>query len=324
MALPKSTFVMGVAVLGLFGLAIREGTRAPSSDDPVDDEDRAAYEAMQARMAQEQAQRAEEATAAAKARQIANLRELYGAEAASLGPLFAGITLESPPAEADEHRSRLDEYETRAESFVTVDNHVVEIRPGLRAYGEGVGELCAALGEQLHIVWGTGERLAETGATVWRDPSTHHRASLAIDDDRCVLRFERYVDVDQWLNRSAASVVPLSLIGQSALKAEQVAGTTVDGNEIAWQVAGVGAGTMATKLVAYVEKDRVVGMTATTRAGEQTRELLAGALEKALGKAKQSDEGYAGTLSWARNPPITVEWESDDLVLVRIGKTPPP
>lgn len=333
MAIPKSTYVMGAVVLGLFGVAIQ---RTASKDSHhVKDEDeadsyegdgdeelaelRASRERMQREEAEEEARQAaiEAENAKTLAAAITASRQMYGAEVATLGSAFDGVKLGKPMASVP--TDRIEAYEGETTNRVTLDRHLseslLEIRIELRPTDDTeVGDkLCENVGRMLRETWGDGVLDGPETTRIWLNPATHQRARFLLEDGDCTLAYDRYVESAGFVGRTATSVVPLQLLGQPAAKLSAMPGASVEDDAVRWTVAGLGAGTAPTSLTAYVENGKVVTIAAEVSATESVRRELEGRLASTYGKPKEI-ENDRGTSEhrWAGKPPISVETDFSD------------
>ncbi|MBL9015568.1 MAG: hypothetical protein JNL83_15395 [Myxococcales bacterium] len=340
MALPKSTFVMGIVTLGLFGVAIYEtagkkggaADRRHLDDDDYDDEDLEdndlevddddeSLEEYRSFEAERERRRAEEAeqTERELAKKKAGLRALVGAEVAMPGPLFAGIALDdtSTSIAASE---RLAEF-SRATSFSvdlgTGDKHDrFSISPDEYASYAERDELCGELNTLLGTTWGSAY-LDDDGAALWTNKVTRVRARFKARTS-CELVFERYDEPATWLGTSGTSTVPLSWLGKPKKVVEDAVGSAESGGVIEWTAHGVGAGREATSLTATIENGKVTRIAAQTFATRPTREALAEHLRRTLGTPKVDETSGDLRLAWPARR-LTVLLAENGAVVVTIG-----
>lgn len=329
MAIPKSTFVMGVVTLGLFGVAIYETSRGKherARDSEIDEwarddsdeeamADRERIEAERAKLV------AEEQAADAKRLEgrKAGLRALVGAEVAMPGPLFAGMALDGP-ANRDAMRERLSAF-TRDTTFA-VDLGTARtyesfsIRPDESAWFSERDELCGELHTLIGTAWGSAY-LDDDGAELWTNKLTGVRAWFKRSS--CNLVFERYDEPAAWLDASASSTVPLSWLGKPANVVRDALGTTDSENVVEWTAHGVGAGIEATSLTATIENGKVARIAAQTFANAPTRAALEEHLRRTFGppKAETTRSGDV-SLEWPA-PRLHVVLADNGAVVVTIG-----
>ena len=321
MALPKSTFVMGAVTLGLFGVAIyqtanktREKQRAqynlgPDDVDGVDDDDDYARDALQRYAAEHEAlaqKRAaeEKLRSATLARQRTLLQQLYGAEKASPGPLFAGIELDgktTPDGWVERRKAFMEQSGLRVSIGTGDTNDRFEVFP--RSLDDD--GLCTELQTALDTAWGS-PYIADDRAQLWTNTITGVRASLT-QSSGCELVIERYDEPAKWLNKSATSTVPYGWLGRPAKQVAEAVGAIQRGEVIEWTAHGVGAGSEQTKIQAFVDAGRISHVVATTSADTPTRAALEEHLRAEFGKAK---------VDASSGSDLRLEWPSKNLVVV--------
>lgn len=298
MPLPRSTFVMGVAVAGVLGLAIR-GTANREHTATPDEEEAAERDAMRreaaARDKQIEAHEADARAATAK-RDTARAegKKLIGAEVATFGGPLAGYSL---PAATAQMQSAADALETSIAGKVSllhfgqsgaVDR--VEITP--YANDEPLRrDACAALERELATAWGSGRPMVgDADSQVWLNPGRRMRTAFASHAEGCHLFFEHVLAVDAWLQRSA-------VVGKRATEVPDYPTSLDDepADERSWADAGVGAGAGPTTFTARVAGGRVVEVTARTVGDDDTFRAIADVLTKQLGKPA----GTADRLKWS-------------------------
>lgn len=303
MPLPRSTFVMGGVVLAIFGVAAYQTTSRPPQGPPEPDRDsyavRMAEEEAEARRA-ELAREREDFEAA-----VAALASLHGAEAASLGFAFDGIVLgRDPDAIAGAVQDRVHRLEQVTGSAIAIAQNRITLNLFREKSFQDRDRLCTKVEERLHDAWGTGQAVEEP-FTSWQNPVTRQRAALADDSSGCVLVFDRYVTVEEWV-----AAFPIQLVGKPAAAAEKVAGAEATEEWLSWPSLGIGASASTTLLEAKLVRGRVQWVNAMTIANERTRTELAELLVTKYGtpKRKQTD-GDGTVLSWPR---ARIELQIDD------------
>lgn len=336
MKVPKSTYVMGVAVLGLFGLAIAKSAGGKdrhhddddeySGEESGDDEEQSArdiaeYEHEQA------ARKAAELEAEQKVEKVFSaLTTAYGAEAASMGALFSGITFGAErEGLSDEIQQRLARFRAATESDLTLGQESstivdrIELEPSFRDEGDVRDQLCDKLATRLHDTWGNGVHDTDTDTSIWLNPATHVRATFH-NSGGCELTFAPYAAPETWINRTPASVIPVAMVGQPAAKLVAAVKSPIENDTITWTAPGLGAGTQPTQLMASVVGGKVAMITVSTISLEDTRAALVEHLSATFGKAKTAtdDSGNTST-TWNSKPPITMR-DDGDAVTVSVGK----
>ncbi len=329
MALPTSTIVMAVLTCVPFGLAIRDTVSGKAlvirSDDndygaSDDDVDYAAENAR--REAEEAAVRAAERVEEANKEQLrAARRSLFGAEVATLGSGFSGITLGMNEGDIRSETVTALETATRVDvelvSNGTLD--MILIKSDIRASEDDDAELCSQLGSDLQDAWGRGQTEDYEGR-YWMNPITRTRASLSAPDG-CRFRLEKYVEPKEWVTKARTSSVPTWLVGQSIAKLREHLGTRSQfedtDREVTWVGVGVGVGSGETRFQAHFVKGKVVALTATTDTFDVTRDAVIAQLTALYGPAIEDDEG----VHWKR-PALSVDDYDGAGIRVTAGTVP--
>ncbi len=323
MALPKSTYVMGVVTLGLFGIAIYETKggkperhHADYDDDDTDGEDEVdgdeAYAEYQKAEAERALREAKDAAQKAQEREArrAELRALFGAEVAQPGQLFRGVALDDrPPVHADVIRG-FQAFMAKTGAYIVTgsQNRVdrFEIQPGMTLDRESHAAMCSTLRDELQTAWGS-PYVDDKQVLLWTNTLSGIRASFSQDTD-CTLVFERYDEPEAWIRASGASTIPLSWLGKPAAFVEEAVGEKSNGETIKWLAHGVGAGAEQTTIDAWVSKGKISHIIATTSFNTPTRAALEEHLRAAFGKPKNVDD--------ALGRDVRLEWPARKLVVV--------
>lgn len=323
MRIPPSVIVMSLLTAVPFGLGIRD--TLAEKDLPADDDEygdgldfgsrRSArerrreleeYEAEMRREAMERERRAQERTA--------QLDQLYGAKVASMGTLLDGIVLgaDAGTFQPEDVRVRLDR--VRRDGFIDVsfdaDAHTLNAVEVYITPGYGAGAACSSFKKTLTDAWGPSTN------GVWIDSATHQRASF--DTAACVLRFDRYVEPTAWV-----AALPLAAIGSHVDKLVEQVGQSaeVEYDRVYWNMPGLGFGEGATRLEAYIEKDRVVGFQARVATDFDTTVAVREQLATTLGAQPKRDE-YTGAWTWKRRVPVALETFEKNKFNLMVGKMP--
>ncbi len=327
MPVPPSTLIFAIATAIPFGLAIKDtatgkydfgngsyGAFGSHGDDSDDDEGHA--DALE-RYGNEQ-QRLMEARVQARAARLEieqaddnaalALRDLYGAEVASMGSLFEDVKLGAAKNTIDPTTlNKRGNDATLVDDGVTTHTLYLKISDADRP--------CSELRTSLREVWGIGA--GEIAQKIWVNPVTHQRAVME-SRTGCELRFEKIVTIDGWIDRRPTAVLSLDLIGKSvkSLVAQLGARANVDEDSISWVAPGVGVGSGTTRITATTAGGKVVGLFATVEVDEDTQQAVVDRITKLVGKPV--DKPQSGTLSWKTSPAIQVELGSQ--MFVKIGQ----
>lgn len=333
MALPTSTIVMAVLTCVPFGLAIRDtvnGTapvaRGDDGEYGSDDSDdyEAEYAAAEARRVALEAE--EEATERLEQAQHEQLRvarrSLFGAEVATLGSGFDGISLgmneddiRLPAVAALENATDVD---VELLSNGTLD--WILIKPEDDASEDDSSELCTELGQDLQDAWGRG-KTEDYERRYWVNPIAKTRVSLSAADG-CRLSFDRYAEPKDWVSKAKTSIVPIWLVGQPIAKLREHIGTRTElentDSEASWLGLGVGTGSGEARFQAHLAKGKVVAVTAAADTLDATREDIVAQLTALYGAPIEDDDG----VHWKSRPAIQVTDYEGAGVRVTVGKIP--
>jgi len=330
MALPTSTIVMAVLTCIPFGLAIRDTvTGKPTTHRDVDGDDDRDDSGYDAEYAAAEARREAEEAETARLEQIkqerlrSSRRSLFGAEVATLGTGFGGITLGMPEADLRSEAITTLEVATSVDvellPNVTLDGLVIQAERG--ASDDEKSEMCSRLGEDLREAWGKG-LTDDYERRYWVNPTTSTRASIHPGDDDCKLRFERFVAPKDWVNKTRTSHVPVWLVGQSIAKLRQhLAGRSeLDDTDpsVRWLGLGVGAGSGEARFEAYLARGKVIAITVRADTLEATYEEVLAQLTALYGEPLEDDDG----LHWKGRPAIRIDTREGAGVALTIGQIP--
>lgn len=301
MRIPKSTIVMALVVCVPFGFAVRSSLQDDEHEDKLEEfgeEQEAIAEAEERARAQAEEREAEEA----EKRTREGLRELYGAEPATLGAAFSNIKLGASE----------DAFTPPTLDGVTIDP---TFEHGRLTSVSITPDDCEPLAQQLMTAWGRGA--SGDVARHWVHPLLHQRATLD-ESDGCVLELESYVDPAQWINKSKTSTVPLWALGMTRDKLTRTLGNReIDQSEdeISWTETGLGYGEGYTSIIAVFENAKVVTVIAMSKSAEATRDALEEHLTTLYGQPTGDAE-----LRWAKKPPIQLQRLDGYSVYVTAGK----
>lgn len=303
--------VMGLLTAVPFGLAIRDTANHSSaaSGDGIDltGAKKAEREKLAAYERAERAQEAREAQA--KRRKAQFVGSLFGKTPASMGSFLDGITLGANAETFQPDATQRRIYDADRAGFATVEFATDDI---LRAVTVEVRATdCDDLREKLTAAWGP------SVGSVWLDPATHQRASLANYEESgfyCAMQFEQYVEPDAWVGS-----LPLAAIGKpvSALGAPKSA--RIDEDSVTWQLPGVGYGQRGTTVVAYVEKDKVVGANVIADGDFDSQLKIRDLLSAKLARQPVQDENDSGVWIWKAKVPVKLDGSGASRFSVQIG-----
>ncbi len=305
MRIPTSTIVMTLLTCVPFGLAIRDSLRTkadlPDEDAALlaglGDEDTSgdSAEAERKRLAEFEAQEAEQAAADKLAHDKVRARML-GPAPATLGPAFGGIAIGAPTDDAAElaATNALDEG-GMAVTFEHVNEHVTAILIESTAS-------CSDFAEAVEAKWGAND------SRRWIDAASSSRAKL----DECMLRLEKFVDAQAWVK-----ALPLPAIGKPAAAFRDQLGLLVtDEDEVGftWHDLGPGpAGDGNATYDAYTKNGKLIGFSASATVDAVTGEVIRVQLDKQYGAPKTDpDTGFS---VYKSRPQITVDGHSGQITL---------
>jgi hypothetical protein len=318
MRIPPSVIVMSLLCAVPFGLAIRDANKGrdkiggghhyddDEDDGPSPDPDVEAREVENYREAEAQADkiRAEEREQKAKlaADQAKMAPKLVGPEPASLGTLFTGVRLGAGAGnfQPDEVRQAIADASSLLEVEWDVDaSHLNGVTVTLKTeYGDSN---CAALARAVSA-WGpkTGEG--------WENAATHQRATF--DEYGCSVKIDRFADLEHWIDRSDASVVPLTAIGQSAAKLRARVADRLDDEQddaLTWHDVGLAGGKGPTRITALIENGKVVTLSVELPDSADLAPILGRITKLAGTKGKHDDDEFTTTWKGGRLDAIVYE-----------------
>ena len=191
---------------------------------------------------------------------------LFGPTPASMGPELKGFELGSvrTPSEVVALQESALGIEVQLDPVGQI--FAISARLGTEFYNETGDNGCTIARERLETKWGPGK------GGIWLDPATHRRVS--IKDSGCEIRFERYVDVADWVKQ-----LPFNYVGKKLEDVKEA------GNGSTWYLPGIAAGDAATTVTVSVSaKDRVTGLSFLTTVPWEDRADVLAALTKKYGK----------------------------------------
>jgi hypothetical protein len=311
MRIPPSVIVMSLLTAVPFGLAIRDAKRGPAHphDDwqASDDDDIAAAEKRRQRELDEMKAQEAEQEAAHTAKRLDIAHKIVGAEPASFGPLLAGVHLGASASDfqpEDVRRALADASDVLSVEWDVDSAHLNGVTLQLK-------DDCAPLVAATEA-WGAGN------GGVWENPATHQRARL--DLDACSLQFERYADLDHWLDRGDGSIVPMSAVGQPPDKLHaRVAGAIErdDDDGFEWHDLGPAGTFGSVHLTATIEHGKIVQITAEPPPSSPI-DAIAVRVSKLVGTPGKHDDDALST-QWKSKPPILLR---ENIPSLTIGSLP--
>ncbi len=318
MRIPPSVIVMSLLCAVPFGLAIRDAHRdkhaSAHDDDELDDFDSSRSRAEMEREAMREAEE-QEREARQKLERGRLAKQLVGSEPASLGSLFEGVQLGAPAGEfqPDSVRSAIASHS----ETLNVDWDVGASRLDgvtVTLLGDDCEPLVEAVG-----AWGTGK----DGR--WENAATHQRAEF--DRVACSVQFERYVDVDAWLDRKDTAIVPLAAIGQPAQKlydrVQPLLSSDLETDDsFSWRDTGLAGAVGKTTLTAYKKNGKITGLSVVFHTDGPGTDAVEARLTKLLGAkpVQPSGDDELGAINWKGRLPVTLT--TGDVSSLTIGTLP--
>src|SRR5690348_12239618 len=184
MRIPPSVFVMSVVTAVPFGLAIKDTVHPPKTRAQIEEEKERAYEIDMEKQAQADREAEEQRTATV-------FGGLLG-DKGKLGTYLDGLAIGAPAEQAETIRNRT----LNASDMIELTYTVQADKVASIAIEAGGGQ-CDELTKTVRTKWGEDDR--------WLDPATHSRAVL--DEDDCALTLDRYVDVEQFLDKTTTASI---------------------------------------------------------------------------------------------------------------------
>lgn len=296
MRIPPSVFVMSLVTAVPFGLAVKDTLHPPKTRAQIDAEKERQYELDMEKQADADRQAEERAAAARKAK----LATYIGQKPAELGSWFGTVHLGTRADDAE--MDALDSKSMDAAAgigFVKRGGVLSEITiPG--------DDNCEDLRDVVVAAW------HDAPDGVYLDPETHQRAMF----QNCELTFDRYLEVDSWIDRKADAPVSLSLVGMSADKLRTTLGDRLendDGNTLEWYVPGIGRGSMPTHIVANLELNKVTGLHVNVPTDGETSATVQARLTTLLGKPTIDPD--TEIVTWTGRVPVTLQSGYGDLTI---------
>jgi hypothetical protein len=190
MRIPPSVFVMSLVVAVPFGLAVKDTLHPPKTRAEIEAEKEAQYEADMERQAQADREAEEQRT-----------QTVFGGllgDKGKLGTYLDGLAIGTPEDQAEAIKDRTTNasdmlYLTYSAKAGRVDSIMIEANND-----------CSELTKAVRTKWGADNR--------WIDPATHTRAQY--EEDLCQLTLDRYVDVEQFIDKTTTASIPVGALGK--------------------------------------------------------------------------------------------------------------
>ncbi len=299
MRIPPSVIVMSLVTAAPFALAVRDTMKphVKTVDEMTDEEREAHFEEEMRKEAEQDAQR----EAAKTAQREQTYRTFFGAKPGQLGAFFGSVHLGMPADDPAIDALPHGDYETTPyidyERSATLDT--------IRIPGD---DHCDTLHDAMVKTWG------DSQDGVYLDTANHVRAKYS----DCTVTFDRYLEVNEWIDKKDTAPVPLTLVGKSLEKVRDAIHNIEqdDGEILMWSVPGIGRGTGPTRLSATIENDKIVHVSINVVTDAPTSDAVKARLDGLLGKAT-SDPDDPDQLVWKGKGSLTA---SEDSLTIDLGK----
>ena len=280
MRIPASVIVMSLVTAVPFALAVHD-TMKPheKSLDEMSDEEREAH--FEAEMQKEAEQDAQREAAKSAARDKVN-QSMFGAKPAQLGSFFGTVHLGMPADDPAIDALPRSDYETRPDIEYDRSTTLDSIHIG------GIDH-CDALNAAMIKAWG------DSPDGIYLDTANHARAKYG----DCTVTFDRYVEVNEWVDKKDTAPVSLSLVGKSVDKVRALVPhiDQDDGEILMWSEPGIGRGAGPTHITATIENDKVTHVAISVITDAPTIDAVKARLVGLLGKGT-TDPDEPDVLVW--------------------------
>jgi hypothetical protein len=290
MRIPTSVIVMSLVTAAPFALAVRDTLHPQPKHHSSYDED-----SVEAETAQYEAEmkRMEEEHQAEEARKQTVLKGLLG-DKGKFGPYLDSLTLGATRGQVDAIMPRLQPAADLIDVAPTYD--AADTVTSLKV----VFTDCSALREAVRGQWG------ET--TTWLDSTAHIKTTFN-DGYDCSIDQDRYVEMDQFLDKTLTASIPLGAIGKPMTK------LALD-EDLAMHAPGLEHTGEVMLRAATGDHGEITGLGATFAADVEADEPIRARLDKLLGKGKQDPD--TGEWDWKGKIPVHYSY-SDAHVYLDIG-----
>jgi hypothetical protein len=292
MRIPTSVIVMSLVTAAPFALAVRD-TLHPQPKHHAYDDDEIDVEAESARYEAEM-QREQEEERAEAARKRVVLQGLLG-EKGKLGPYVDNLTLGATREQIEALNDRIASATDLV--YIGADYDVHDQATSLQV----VFTDCSALRDAVRTEWGE--------ANQWLDSASHVKTTFE-DGYDCSLSLHRYVEIEQFLDKTLTASIPLAALGKPTAK------LPLDG-DLAMTTPGLE--TTADVMVRATAGDHgeVIGLGAVFAADVEADAPIRARLDKLLGKGTQDPD--TGEWQWKGKIPVHYSY-SDAHVYIDIGE----
>ncbi|MBV8755794.1 MAG: hypothetical protein JO257_00880 [Deltaproteobacteria bacterium] len=299
MRIPASVIVMSLVTAVPFALAVRDTMKPHTKtlDEMTDEEREAHFEEEMRKEAEQDAQR--EAARTAKREQT--FKTFFGNKPAQLGTYFGGVHFGMSSGDPAIAALPLNDEDARPyigyDGAMTINN--------VRIPGE---DHCDTLHDAMVKAWG------DSPDGVYLDPASHVRAKYS----DCEVNFDRYLEVNEWLDKKDSAPAPLTLVGKPLEKLQALVphADQDDGEIMMWTVPGIGRGTGPARVTATIENDKVSHVSISVVTDAPTIDAVKARLVGMFGKGTTTPDD-----------PDTIEWKgkgrlysTEDSLTIDLGK----
>ena len=271
--------------------------------------------------------RAQAREAEAEAQRVEAFGHLLGSAPATLGSAFDAFKLGMTESIFDNHYDEASAVHRLArDTGWMLDLHASDgLLDTIAISADDRGDataLCEQLDDYLRAHWSSPSTVLGDD-NVWQSPDGLRAERTS--EQTCTLAFRNFVPADAWIKK-VGSPFPLWAIGHSSsnlMKSiePQRADLSNAPDAVAWTTVGLGAGTGAPELTAYLAAGKVVAVNATFRVDDDTVGALAATLDKLLGKHTASEDDDL-TLTWTKKPTARLEMLAADHYSLTVGAVP--
>jgi len=274
MRIPTSVFVMSLVTAVPFGLAVRDTLHPhPKALAEMTDEER------EAQFEADMQKQAETDRAAEQQRKQTVLGGLLG-DKGKVGTYLDNLALGAPEDQAAAIRDRV-------QNGSDIIDFSYEVSQGKVSSIRISSTECDDLEKTIKRAWGEGN--------AWTDPSTHTRTKF--DSEGCTLRIDRYVEIEQLIDKTLTASIPVAAIGKTL---DQVPGLS-DDDTLASPGLQSTDGEISVRFTTD-DSGKIVGLSAAFGADADADVTLRARLDKLFGKGKQDRD--TGEWDWKGKTPV--------------------